>query len=275
MQRSFPRSKRRAVPHPGLPAPVVVGFVALLLAAALSAAAQPAAVPLAPKAAVPAPAATAAAPAPAAAPAAPEPMRWVILIRHGDYDRDAAADDRTGNGLNALGHEQSQWAGKRLAALPVPVGRLVCSDYTRARETAAEIGALLGRTAEVDSLLHECTPQAARADYMKNHAPEEIAACDAALQAAWAKYCTPPAAQDTRDVLVCHGNVIRWFVCRALGADTTRWSSLDIGNGSMTVIQLRADGSTRLAGFSDVGHIPPGNQTSTGRGAGWALPRSR
>lgn len=217
-------------------------------------------------------------PAPAPAPAtatAPEGLRWVILIRHGDYTRDAAADDRTGNGLNALGHEQAEWAGKRLAALPAPVQRFVCSDYTRARDTAADIGQVLGRSAEVDSLLHECTPRAARADYMKNHTEQEIAVCDSALAAAWRKYFTPSPAQDVRDVLVCHGNVIRWFVCRAIGVDTARWSSLDIANASMTVIQVRADGTTRLAGFSDIGHVPPAKQTSTGRGAGWAPPRAR
>jgi hypothetical protein len=47
---------------------------------------------------------------------------------------------------------------------------------------------------------------------------------------------------------------------------------MDIGNGSITVIAVRADGSTRLASFSDVGHLPPDQQSWTGSGAGWSPP---
>ena len=105
---------------------------------------------------------------------------------------------------------------------------------------------------------------------MRDQTPEELARCDANLQAAWAKYMRPSPEADAHDVLVCHGNVIRWMVCRALGLDTKRWSTMDIGNGSITVIAVRSDGMTRLAVFSDVGHLPVEKQTWSGRGAGWA-----
>ena len=35
-------------------------------------------------------------------------------------------------------------------------------------------------------------------------------------------------------------------------------------------IAVRADGSTRLLMYSDVGHLPAQKQTWTGQGAGWA-----
>jgi serine/threonine-protein phosphatase PGAM5 len=203
--------------------------------------------------------------------APPAHVRYVYLIRHGDYDRNDAADDRTANGLNALGHEQARLIGARLAGLPVKIHSLVSSNYTRARDTAAEIGSILGMPAQEDSLLHECTPNSDRADFMSNHKPDEIAACEANLVAAWARYMQPSPDADTHDVLVCHGNVIRWFVSRALGVDTKRWGAMDIGNGSLTVLAVRADGSTRLVLFSDVGHLPVVKQTWTGRGAGWTI----
>jgi serine/threonine-protein phosphatase PGAM5 len=197
----------------------------------------------------------------------------VYLIRHGMYDRDSLADDRVGNGLNALGREQARMVGARLAALPVKVHALVSSDFTRARETATIVGEALGMTPGVDSLLHECAPLSTRAELMRNHAPESLALCDSNLMAAWAKFMRPTPEADTHDVLVCHGNVIRWFVARALGTDTRQWANMDIANASISVLAVRPDGTTRLVMFSDVGHIPVEKQTWTGRGAGWGAPR--
>ncbi|HEY6866912.1 MAG TPA: histidine phosphatase family protein [Candidatus Eisenbacteria bacterium] len=210
-----------------------------------------------------------------AAPAAPPDsarassgVRYLYLVRHGDYDRDARADDRVGNGLNALGREQARKIGERLARLPVRPTSLVSSDFTRARETCDIMGQVLRMAPSRDSLLRECTPTS---DTGPGHAgePDEGEPCDARLEAAWARYARPAPGADARDVLVCHGNVIRWFVSRALGADARRWRAMEIANASLTVIVVRADGSTRLAMFSDVGHLPVEDQTWTGRGAGW------
>jgi serine/threonine-protein phosphatase PGAM5 len=217
------------------------------------------------------------APRPAGAPKPPDGVRYLYLVRHGMYDRDDRADDRVGNGLNVLGHEQARRTGEWLAHLPVKMDRLVSSDYTRARQTADDIGNVLGLTPERDSLIHECTPGPRRDDArrdttMRGADAEEAAACEANLQAAWDKYARPSPQADERDVLVCHGNVIRWLACRALGADTRSWRSMDIANGSITVIAVRADGSTRLVSFSEVGHLPLDEQTWVGRGPGW-VPR--
>jgi serine/threonine-protein phosphatase PGAM5 len=202
-------------------------------------------------------------------------IRYLYLIRHGMYDRVPDVNERVGNGLNTLGHEQAVLVGKRLAALPVHMSALVTSDYTRARETAVDMGKELGMTPAQDSLLRECTPTTTRADLVKENTPAEFAACEANLEAAWAKYVRPSPERDTHEVLVCHGNVIRWFVTRAIGADSKRWWSMDIGNASLTVIAVRPDGTTRLVVFSDVGHLPVASQTWTGRGAGWASPSAR
>lgn len=205
-------------------------------------------------------------------PIAASGTRYLYLVRHGMYDRDSTDIDRSGNGLNALGREQARLVGERLAALGVPITSFVTSDFTRARETADEIGRVLGAKAVEDSLIHECTPTVGRVDYTLYHTPEENAQCDACLQAAWNKYARPSPDGDAYDLLVCHGNVIRWFAAKALGLEITRWYAMDIANASLTVIAIRGDGSTRLAVFSDAGHIPVAKQTWTGRGAGWHPP---
>ncbi len=213
-----------------------------------------------------------AADAPGAAPnkARARGVHFVYLIRHGVYDRDTTVtDDRIGSGLNALGHEQAKLVGARLAQLPVKLHSLVSSDFTRARQTADDIGAVVGMTPTRDSLLHECTPTADGDNYMNNHPGGSVALCEANLQAAWARYFTPTPDADQHDVLVCHGNVIRWLVAKALGMDSTRWTRMDIANASLTVINIRADGSTHLVTFSDAGHIPVEKQTWAGVGGGW------
>ena len=196
--------------------------------------------------------------------------RYVILIRHGMYDRDSTVDEKTGNGLNPLGREQARLAGERLRALPVRIGSLVSSDLLRARESAAIIGGVLGMKPHADSLLSECSPAFDRDRDSSAARRAEIEASEKQLAAAWGRYMRPAEGPDTYDVLVCHGNVTRWWVCRALGVDTRRWRSMDIGNGSLSVVAVRPDTTVRLMMFSDVGHIPVDRQTWTGRGPGWS-----
>ena len=218
--------------------------------------------------AVAAPVARAADPAPA-----PQGVRYVYLIRHGTYESVDSLDDRVANGVNALGREQARLLGKRLAGLPVKPSLLVSSDLTRARETADEIGAMLHMTPERDTLIAECLPPSSRPGFDQEHDAAEMALCAATLEAAWAKYCRPSSERDAHDILVCHGNVIRWFVNRALGNDVRHWTSLDIGNGSLTILAVRPDGSARLVMYSDVGHLPVEKQTWAGRGPGWGPAR--
>ena len=211
-----------------------------------------------------------AAPAWPQSPAPGKGVHYVILIRHGAYVPDPATDDRVADGLNPLGHEQARAAGARLAGLPIKIDALVSSYFTRARESADEIGRELHMHATRDSLIHECRPHSDRPDTTLDQ-QQEAEACEADLAAAWDKYFQPTPAADRHDVLVCHGNVIRWMVARALGVDTKRWSKMDIANGSLTVIAVSPDGTPKLLMFSDVGHLAPGKQTWLGVGNRWGM----
>ena len=191
-------------------------------------------------------------------------IHYIDLIRHGAYDRDSAASDITANGLNDLGRRQAEIMARRLAGLPMRPASLVSSTLLRARETADVIGRVLRMTPARDSILSECTPASDRGP-----ADQDMAACDSQLVTAWRRYMTPAPDADRHDVLVCHGNVIRWFVSRVVAGDGRRWRAMDIGNGSLTVLAVRSDGTVRLVMFSDVGHLPVKDQTWSGPGAGW------
>lgn len=195
--------------------------------------------------------------------------RTLYLIRHGFYDYDAQADSKTGNPLNALGREQATFVAERLAALPVNFSAITSSEFTRARETGDLIATRLGQPCGRDGLLNEVTPAGAGVK------PEQIDAhAEAQLEAAWKHFTTPAHAATTggsHEVLVCHGNLIRWLVCRALGVDVQRWTQMEIANGSITMIQVRPDGSTRVQQFNEIAHVPVAKQTWSGRGPDWPL----
>ncbi len=190
-------------------------------------------------------------------------VHYLYFVRHGIYDRDPkVTDDRVGNGLNPLGHEQARLLGARLAALPVKLHAIYASDLRRARETADDLAAALKLKPIVEPLLRECTPPPAAND----------PACEAQLTSAWAKLAVPTPGADTIDVLVAHGNVIRWLTMRAIGADPKLWPSLDIANLSLTIVAITADGAAHLVQYGDASHVPIPKQTWAGPGAGWGKP---
>ena len=205
-----------------------------------------------------------------APPAKPPAQRTLYLIRHGEYDYRDSADARVGKHLTKLGREQAGYVAKRLKSLPVKLAAVHTSTLTRAMETGDVIGAALRLPVTRDSLLSECTPPSSN-PAIKYDTPGEADSAQAQLEAAWAAYVRPPLEADAHEALVCHGNVIRWFVTKALGADTKQWTNMDIGHCSLTIIIVRANGTARLVTFSDVGHLPLEKQTWAGRGPGWGV----
>lgn len=211
------------------------------------------------------PAPPAAAPAVAAAEPAAPGARTLYLVRHGLYDEDDPRDEAVGRGLTEAGREQARLTGARLAALAVPFDTLWTSPLTRARETAAIVAeSLPGLAPRLAPELAECTPPTWRRDVAATLATGEAAACRDQLERAFARFFKPSPSGDRHELLVCHGNVIRWLWCRALGVDTTAWLGMAIANCSVTVIQVKPDGSCKLYVFGDAAHLPVELQTFPG-----------
>ena len=191
--------------------------------------------------------------------------RTILLVRHGEYDADPAADPKLGPGLSALGVAQAHLVGARLAALPGGIDGLHVSPLQRARDTAATIAAALPRADfQVIDDLAECTPPTRRAAAMAGEKAEELAACQAQLDRVFAAWFKPSAgAADRTDLVVCHGNVIRYLVTRALGVDSKAWLEMSIGHASITKIRVKADGSMQVIAVGDVGHLPPNLSSGT------------
>jgi serine/threonine-protein phosphatase PGAM5 len=69
-------------------------------------------------------------------------------------------------------------------------------------------------------------------------------------------------------VIVGHGNVIRYFVCRALQLPPEAWLRMSIFNGSITYIMIQPNGYVTIRLLGDTGHLPYEETTFSGS-HGW------
>jgi serine/threonine-protein phosphatase PGAM5 len=193
-------------------------------------------------------------------------VRTVYLVRHGQYDQADARDEFTGKGLVPLGIAQARLLAARLRAMPVEFTSLTSSAMTRARQTAAVINREFPRLELKQSeLICECTPPTWRKDVMAEEKAGEPEACVKNIEQFFREAFIPaPDAGDRHDIVVCHGNIIRYLVARALQVDTMSWLQMSISNCSLTVIRVLPDGKMKLDAFGDYGHIPENMRTFTG-----------
>ena len=196
--------------------------------------------------------------------AAAEPAaRTIVLVRHGHYAADPSADPELGPGLTDLGVAQARLLGARLKGLP-HFDQVLASPMTRAQETARVLVADLNEVPiETVADLAECTPPTRRSDITATIDTAELEACAKQLDRVFESRFKPAVGQADRLLLVCHGNVTRYLITRALGVDTKAWLEMSVGHTSMTTIRIEPDGSTRLIAAGDVGHLPPSLQTGT------------
>jgi serine/threonine-protein phosphatase PGAM5 len=188
--------------------------------------------------------------------------RTLYLVRPGQYDFRDPADPEVGKGLIPLGIAQARLVAARLKSLPVKMTALYSCTMTRARETALVIGEEFPELKLQQSpLLNECAPPAWREHAVRDLDPEDMEECRRRLDEAFAKFFTPSPDGDRHDIIVCHGNVIRYFVTKVLGVDGKSWLGMSIANCSLTAVRVKSDGSMKLLFYGDVGHIPPNLQT--------------
>jgi serine/threonine-protein phosphatase PGAM5 len=191
----------------------------------------------------------------AAAQSQPAFPHTLYLIRHGAYVADRNADPQLGPSITPLGVAQARLIAARLSGSGVTFDSMTSSTLQRARDTAAVMHETLANVPVAQSpLLTECTPPLS--ETVEDEVTRERTACGKQLDQAFAEFFTAAKGAKRNDILVAHGNVIRYLVMKALNTDTRAWLGMSVAHASLTVIQVQPDGSARVLAVGDSGHIP-------------------
>ncbi|MGE4131881.1 MAG: histidine phosphatase family protein [Bdellovibrionales bacterium] len=191
--------------------------------------------------------------------------RTIILIRHGQYEKKPER-------LTALGRKQANLVAK--AVKPNVPAQLFSSTMPRATETAAILSDHLKLKPQKKSFLCEALlpgPPSFTNQWLRNIPSKSEKAnfkkslkvnAKRADQAFHFLFRKPRFGQETMAV-VAHGNVIRYWVCKALKVKSETWLKMDIVHASITALRINAKGELILLRFSDCGHLPLEMRTYT------------
>ncbi|XP_041957984.1 serine/threonine-protein phosphatase PGAM5, mitochondrial isoform X2 [Alosa sapidissima] len=195
----------------------------------------------------------------------PKATRHILLIRHSQYNLSGSEDKE--RFLTPLGREQAELTGQRLAVLGLKYDILVHSSMTRATETARIISKHLPGVELLScDLLREGAP-IRPVPPVGHWKPDAVYHEDGArIEAAFRRYihrADVKQKEDSYEIIVCHANVIRYFVCRALQFPPEGWLRMGLSNGSITWLTIRPSGRVALKVLGDSGFMPPDKLTST------------
>ncbi|XP_034671043.1 serine/threonine-protein phosphatase Pgam5, mitochondrial-like [Drosophila subobscura] len=166
----------------------------------------------------------------------PKHARHIILIRHGEY-LDVGDTDETHH-LTDRGREQAKYTGQRLQELGIKWDKVIASTMVRAQETA-------------DIILNEI-------DYEKT----KVKNCAFLREGAPIPpqppvgHWKPEAPRTATPLIVGHGNVIRYFVCRALQFPPEAWLRININHASITWLTISPSGNVSIKYLGDTGFMP-------------------
>jgi serine/threonine-protein phosphatase PGAM5 len=190
-------------------------------------------------------------------------QRMLFLIRHGQYES-TPDDGELGGLLTDLGKQQAQVVGAALSGLNLSA--IHCSSMRRAEETAQIISQLTPTLDPTPTrLLWELIPtipphleevfqvMAAQNPYFNI---EDVLQNREYADQAFDTFFRPSNNSADNLALVCHGNIIRYFVCLSLGINPDKWSDMYINHCSLTSILVEPNGNRVLTSYNETGHLP-------------------
>ncbi|KDO30926.1 hypothetical protein SPRG_04829 [Saprolegnia parasitica CBS 223.65] len=209
----------------------------------------------------------------------PPKMLHLILIRHGHYVHAHTKHARDSEKvLSHIGRQQAELVGQQLQAMSAPSRDdllILHSDMRRAMETATIIGDFFPDCAlSCTPLLREGwpgnpSPTDANANVLS---PKEQAIEDDRLDAAYRALISTDVLDEAASlegphgcrVVVCHANLIRYFLCRALGISPVGvWGQFEINHCSITRLDIGSNGTCKVLSVNECGHLPTSLRTSS------------
>lgn len=192
-------------------------------------------------------------------------QRQILLIRHGQYQNEESSDDSIRT-LTKLGEQQAALTGEFLYRSLSAKSKLFVtdairfvyvSDMTRAQQTAKIISDRLQekkRNLTTDSLLREKFPCDTQPVYTRKAAKyKDMRLAEEAFERYFHR---PTSNENTIDVVVGHGNMIRYFLCRALQLPPEAWLRFSIPHCSVTSITMQGNGNVKCSFYGSFSHLP-------------------
>ena len=175
--------------------------------------------------------------------------RTLVFVRHGQYMSDGVGH------LTELGRAQAErtgaWLAEQLAGVRIDV--LWSSTLVRARETADIVADSFGRMkVRPTGILREGMYSKLK-DYPVP--ADERAEDRTRADQAWARL-SKKSRSDRLEIVVCHGNLIRYLVCRAMRVPVGRWTRLNSNHCGVTRVLIRDTGAIRVVSYNETAHLP-------------------
>ncbi|KAH6934264.1 hypothetical protein HPB50_022844 [Hyalomma asiaticum] len=158
------------------------------------------------------------------------------------------------------GRKQADLTGQRLQQLGIPFCHLTHSTMTRAVETAEIIHQHLPQLPVFQcSLIREGKPTPPEPPFGIWKPQSKFLADGTRIEAGFRKHfhrAFPNQKQDSHEIIVCHANVIRYCISRALQIHPEAWSRMSLANCSISVVKIAPTGKVTLRALGDQGHLP-------------------
>lgn len=188
--------------------------------------------------------------------------RHIILVRHAQpvkNENDAAE-------LSPQGWKQAELTGQRLLTLFGKIDRVYHSGAREASATAAAIKRCFGDEncpITESALLAEGLPvlpsplPVALGEVSDDELMLDASRAEGAFRALMWRPTGARPQRVTVDVVVSHGNLVRYLVCRGLQLPEVAWSRLAAHHCTITWLDIDDGGVVSLREFGSVGHLPP------------------
>lgn len=185
-------------------------------------------------------------------------------MRHGHYYRGPDVSEEQQGKVTPLGEKQAKWTGQWLAQFPITV--IHSSSIERAVMTARIVNQELKvAQLEISEQLWECHPIKTMKLKKRIGYPllDSFHKHRRYAKKAFKEYIKidPEQTEDTFEVIVSHGNLIRYIACRSIGIRSEAWYDMGMKQCGISVIEVHSEGRIILDSHNLTGHIPLESQT--------------
>ncbi|KAF4675816.1 hypothetical protein FOL47_007242 [Perkinsus chesapeaki] len=189
--------------------------------------------------------------------------RLVIMVRHGSVETENAHTT-----LSDAGIKEMELTAERISLLLTKTGGVVRAvahgGSEESKASAAILSNRLNAEMEATPLLDEGFPEmpdppvaSLTPDMIQ---PEETARLESGYRTYFDRPSKDKAAEGGKlgvDIIVGHGNQLRYLLCRALQLSSTYWLRFSLSPASITMIDITNEGRVQALRIGDSGHLSP------------------